>query len=344
MRWHAYEIYRLPPHKMPEQYHGRYAPSPTGLLHVGGARTALVAWCAARAAGGRFTIRIEDLDTARTVPNMAEALLQDLAWIGLDWDAGPDCGGVDEPYLQSMRHGQYAAALDELHRQGRLFPCNRSRKELRTLASAPHGRTAPYPRHLRPVNVMPHWYEQSKAAIRFRTDDGIIRFEDMLCGPQAEDVATEVGDFVLKRKDGVYAYQLAVVVDDLLMGITEVVRGQDLLHSTARQLLLFDALAGKRPRFAHVPLVVTAGGEKLSKRDEACTVAALRACGVDPAMVVGYLAWSLGLATESIPMKPHELVSIFSWSRIQPLKPWRLPNGFPAQLSRDVTLQTCAAS
>ena len=310
----------------------------------GGARTALAAWCAARKAGGRFTLRMEDLDAARVVPGMAEALLRDLAWMGLEWDSGPDRGGSRGPYKQSRRQGLYVVALDGLYRQGRLFPCNRSRKELRMLASAPHGTSTPYPRHLRPAYVVPHWYERRAAAIRFRVPDGVVRFDDLVCGTQAQDVAREVGDFVLRRKDGVFAYQLAVVVDDLHMGITDVVRGQDLLHSTARQLLLVDALGGIPPRYAHVPLIVTAQGEKLSKRDTVCTVATIRARGVEPDVLVGYLAWSFGLVPECIPMKPIELLATFSWSRIRRREPWTLAADFPAELSRTVTLHACTAS
>ena len=297
-------------------YHGRYAPSPTGRLHVGSARTALVAWLAARRAGGQFSLRMEDLDAPRVAPGAARTIEYDMKWLGLDWD-----GDVRK---QSNRHDRYQSALKQLYMDGHLFPCTLSRKELASIASAPHGRQAPYPSRLRPRHVAPGWFEQAapEAAIRFRVADGTLTFDDRVCGRQEEDVSAAVGDFVLRRKDGVYAYQLAVVVDDLDMGVTEVVRGQDLLHSTARQLLLIEALGGRRPRYAHVSLVVNANGEKLCKRDRQLTMAALRDCGVRSEEVIGYLAWSLGLLPDPRPARPAELVSAFRWSLLRTRGAW----------------------
>lgn len=317
---------------------GRYAPSPTGLLHVGSARTALAAWLSIRAQHGIFILRVEDLDGPRTVPGMAEAICTDLRWLGLDWDEGPDLGGPHVPYCQSERGAIYETALAHLHAAGRLFPCRVSRRDLLDVATAPHGSTGlpPYPASLRPLSLSPGWFEafceaEPDAALRFRVAPGPLTFEDRVCGSVTEDVAEAVGDFVLKRRDGAYAYQLAVVVDDLLMGITEVVRGQDLLDSTARQIQLIEALGGVQPVYAHVPLVVNAGGEKLSKRDAALTIQSLREAGVTPDQAVGYLGHSLGLLPEPMPYTAADLVPLFAWSSFHPAL-WRLSDDLPDRL------------
>ncbi|MXX96241.1 MAG: tRNA glutamyl-Q(34) synthetase GluQRS [Rhodothermaceae bacterium] len=321
-------------------YHGRFAPSPTGHLHVGSACTALVAWCAARHAGGLFTLRVEDLDVPRTVPGMKEIQINDLKWLGLDWDAGPDIRGPHEPYQQSLRQKYYQSALDRLYHQQMLFPCKLSRKDVQNLASAPHGHTAMYPRSLRPTDVRPGWYEEGgkEATIRLKVPDQRIKFFDQVCGLQEENVATTVGDYVLRRRDGVFSYQLAVVVDDLHMEITEVVRGQDLLGSTARQLLLVDALGGVRPSYAHSPLVLNAKGEKLSKRDESLSLAALRESGVPSRHLVGYLAWALGLLPEVRALSPIELLQYFDWSCMKGRSPCVLPENLAEVLTSNVTL------
>lgn len=319
---------------------GRWAPSPTGPLHLGSARTALVAWLSVRSRRGALVWRIEDLDPPRTVAGAAEAQLADLAWLGLDWDEGPrpdgphgtgasEVGGGETgphgPYRQSLRGDHYRRALERLHAAGRLFPCRRSRKDLEGLASAPHGDggTPPYPRSLRPERLEPHWFERlalaerPDAAIRFRVDPEPVRFIDRLRGEVEERVAETVGDFVLCRRDGLWAYQLAVVVDDLAMGIDEVVRGADLLASTGRQIQLARALGGPPPAYAHLPLVLNAGGEKLSKRDGGATLAELRAAGVPPERVVGWLAFTLGLLDLPRPVRPRELLPHFAWGRLR---------------------------
>ncbi len=313
---------------------GRYAPSPTGRIHVGNARTALAAWLSARSRGGAFVWRLEDLDPPRVVPGMAEAQIEDLAWLGLDWDEGPDVGGPQAPYVQSQRYAFYEDALKRLAEEERLFPCRLSRKDLQALASAPHGgEEAPYPASLRPSRLDPGWFDRLRnaerpgAALRFLVHDQPVPFTDRVYGPITERVDLAVGDFVLKRRDGLYAYQLAVVVDDLLMGIDDVVRGADLLASTARQIQLIEALGGAPPAYAHVPLVVNAGGEKLSKRDGGWTLRSLRESGVRPEAVTGYLAFSLGLLERPEPCRPGDLIPIFSWDRIAlaGCKDWVLP-------------------
>lgn len=327
----------------PDRPRGRTAPTPSGPLHVGNARTALLAWLSVRARGGTFVWRVEDLDPPRVVPGAAASALADLAWLGLDWDEGPDVGGPFAPYLQSERGPLYRAALDRLAAAGHLFPCRLSRKELAEIATAPHGSAgeAAYPRALRPAEPAADWYPRLRAggdpaaALRFRVDDGVVGFDDGIFCPQREDTAAAVGDFVLERRDGLFAYQLAVVVDDLAMGIDEVVRGADLLSSTARQILLIRALGGTVPAYAHVPLVVNPAGEKLSKRDRGLTLAELRAAGVESHALVGYLAWSLGLRDRPDAASPAELVAEqaggLDWGRIS-REPFALPEDLIAQL------------
>lgn len=305
------------------------------MIHAGNARTALAAWLSVRCRGGTFVWRVEDLDGPRVVPGLAAAQMEDLAWLGLDWDEGPDVGGPHAPYVQSERSDLYEAALRRLAAAGRLFPCRLSRKDLQAVSSAPHGaEEAPYPASLRPVNLEPDWFERlcgmarPDAAIRFRADEEEVSFTDRVFGRMTERVDQAVGDFVLKRRDGLYAYQLAVVVDDLAMGIDDVVRGADLLASTARQIQLIEALGGRPPAYAHVPLIVRSPGEKLSKRDQALTLRSLREEGARPEAVTGYLAFSLGLIDRPEPCRPADLISHFSWEKIGRAD-WALPEGPP---------------
>jgi len=305
------------------------------MIHAGNARTALAAWLSVRSRGGTFVWRVEDLDGPRVVPGLAAAQMEDLAWLGLDWDEGPDVGGPHAPYVQSERSDLYEAALRRLAGAGRLFPCRLSRKDLQAVSSAPHGaEETPYPASLRPANLEPDWFERLRgmarpdAAIRFRVGEETVSLTDRIFGSITERVDQAVGDFVLKRRDGLYAYQLAVVVDDLAMGIDDVVRGADLLASTARQIQLIDALGGTPPAYAHVPLIVKSQGEKLSKRDQALTLRSLREEGRTPEAVTGYLAFSLGLLDRPEPCRPAELISHFSWEKIGRAD-WVLPEGLP---------------
>jgi glutamyl-tRNA synthetase len=289
-----------------------------------------VAWLSVRSRGGELIWRIEDLDPPRTVPGAAAEQLADLAWLGLDWDEGPRPDGGGErgphgPYRQSLRGELYRRALARLDAAGRLFPCRRSRRDLQGLASAPHGAggTPPYPQSLRPELLEPGWFERldaaarPDAAIRFRIDEAPVRFADRVRGEVEERLAETVGDFVLRRRDGLWAYQLAVVVDDLAMGVDEVVRGADLLPSTGRQIQLATALGGAPPAYAHLPLVVNARGEKLSKRDGGATLAALRTAGVPPERVAGWLGYTLGLLERPRPASPRELLPLFAWKRLR---------------------------
>jgi glutamyl-tRNA synthetase len=302
---------------------GRYAPSPTGALHLGNLRTALLAWLFARAAGGSFVLRLEDLDRPRVRPGAAWQLLDDLRWLGLDWDEGQDIGGPLGPYIQSQREALYRAALGRLQAQGLLYPCYCTRAELARLASAPQGpgdEGSHYPGTCRTLTERERRAREAagrRPALRFRAPDSEIAFPDRIAGPIYENVARSVGDFVVRRSDGVIAYQLAVVVDDALMGVTQVVRGADLLGSTARQLALFDALGYPRPvEFAHVPLALDAAGERLAKREAAEGVAGLRQRGLDARQVVGALAASCGLWPEVEPATPADVLASFMPERI----------------------------
>lgn len=283
---------------------GRYAPTPSGRLHLGNARSAVLAWLWARALGGRFVMRVEDLDPGRSRAEHERDQLADLRWLGLDWDEGPDVGGPHGPYRQSERGDHYQAALARLS----TFECTCTRRELREATFAPHGREPVYPGTCRRGVSHP----QRPRAIRWCTPSGLVRARDVVMGTLDEDVATEVGDFVLRRSDGAWAYQLAVVVDDAAMGITHVLRGADLVASTARQVLLGTTLGLPIPIFAHVPLVLGPDGNKLGKRHGAPDLTRLREDGADPQRVVATLARSLGLVGADIErVRPAELVADF---------------------------------
>jgi glutamyl-tRNA synthetase len=308
---------------------GRYAPSPTGELHLGNARTALVAWLAARAAGGRFVMRIEDLDPPRIVPGAEDRILDDLRWLGVDWDEGPGVGGPHGPYRQSERDATFREALERLAAAGRLYACTCSRSRLKGLSSAPHGPASegpPYPGTCRDKGIALDLDARPRLggrvpALRFRVEPQAIAFDDAILGRSEQDVASEVGDFVVRRADGLYTYQLAVVADDAAMGISHVVRGADLLHSTPRQIALQRALGFPRPEYAHVPLVLGPGGERLAKRDRSAAIRAIRETGVPPERVVGELARSLGLLEGPGPARASDVVERFAWSRIS-REPW----------------------
>jgi len=298
-------------------HRGRFAPSPTGDVHLGTARTALAAWLAARAAGGAYVMRIEDLDGPRTIPGAEERILDDLRWLGLDWDEGPDVGGAHAPYRQSLRLARYDAAVEQLLADGRAFRCWCSRAEVARAAAAPHGPADDGPRYPGTCRVRATPPPRDRRpSVRLRVDPELVEFVDGVHGPYREDVAAAIGDFVIRRADGIPAYQLAVVVDDAAMGMTDVVRGDDLIGSTARQLLLYRALGALAPRFAHVPLVLGPDGARLSKRHGAIGIRALAERGRSSAEVVGLLASTLGLVPDGTACTPRDLVAGFSLARI----------------------------
>lgn len=291
----------------PFPYRGRFAPSPTGSLHLGLARTALLGYLRARSQGGRFVLRIEDLDGPRVVPGAAAEILAELRFLGIDWDEGPDVGGAFGPYVQSERFDHYDRAIAQLTQQGLIYPCTCSRKEI-ALASAPHGPAEfgpPYPGTCRDGPR-----RQGPAALRFRVPETLPSFVDAVSGERVE--AQAQGDFVVRRADGQYSYQLAVVVDDIAMQISEVLRGQDLSGCTGWQLALYDALGAPRPAFAHVPLLLDGDGKRLAKRDRATSVGALRAAGQSAAAIVGLLAASVGLVARGEQLLPDALIAGFS--------------------------------
>jgi glutamyl-tRNA synthetase len=289
---------------------GRFAPSPTGSLHVGNLRTALLAWLFARAAGSRFLMRVEDLDRQRVRPGCEEEQLADLRSIGIDWD-GP-------VVRQSERLELYDDALARLDGEGRLYPCYCSRAEIRQAASAPHGPSSEgvYPGTCRELTAAERAEREAagrRPALRLRADGERVEFEDGLMGASGE--ASD--DFVVRRNDGAPAYNLAVVVDDGAQGVEEVVRGADLLDSTPRQLLLARLLGLAAPRHVHVPLVFGADGSRLAKRHGSVTLADRRALGESDTQVLAWLAASAGLAGLGEEVGPSELVERFDPARIR---------------------------
>lgn len=301
---------------------GRLAPSPTGPLHLGNAAALLLAWLSLRSSNGTLVYRTEDLDSSRVVPGIADQQRRELEWLGLDWDEDDTLGGSHGPYLQSLRGQRYEAALRRLDAAGLLFPCALSRRDLADIASA--GGTASdspaggYPARLRPDHNEPGWLERILSgedrdnSVRLRVQDEVMNFNDLVLGPQGDNPALGSGDFVLRRRDSLFAYQLAVVVDDIEMGITEVVRGADLLSSTAGQLQLWHALSDREPSWAHLPLLLNDADVKLSKRDGGLELASLRAAGVSPERLVGWLAGTLGLRPSEAACRPAELLKDFS--------------------------------
>lgn len=278
-------------------YRGRLAPSPTGLLHLGHASTFLVAAARARDAQGTLVLRNEDLDRERSRPEFYRAMLEDLHWLGINWQEGPDVGGPYAPYSQSQRGASYLVAFQRLRNAGFIYPCTCSRKDLALAASAPHENGVLindeddpiYPGTCRPRPGPPESYlrnlPSSHSAVnwRFQVPDGeVVEFDDGHFGPQRFIAGHDFGDFLVWRRDGVPSYQLACVVDDTAMRITEVVRGADLLKSTARQILLYRALGLEPPLWYHCPLVTDASGERLAKRHDALAIRTLREQGKQP--------------------------------------------------------------
>jgi glutamyl/glutaminyl-tRNA synthetase len=264
-------------------YRGRIAPSPTGYLHLGHARTFWTAQQRARMHGGTLILRNEDLDSDRCKATYYDALIEDLRWFGFEWNEGPDCGGPHAPYHQSQRQSFYLELFEKLKTGGFLYPCACSRKDIQHALSAPHaGDEEPvYPGTCRAG--LQSTADAKRVSWRFRVPDGeVIRFVDGCRGSQEMIAGEHFGDFIVWRHDGIPSYQLAVVADDAGMGITEVVRGADLLVSAARQILLYRALGWNHPAFYHCPLVLDETGQRLAKRHDALSLRALRAKGVTP--------------------------------------------------------------
>jgi glutamyl-tRNA synthetase len=291
---------------------GRLAPSPTGAQHVGNARTYLIAWLAARSRGGRVVLRIEDIDSPRVKPGAAEQALDDLHWLGLDWDG--------DPVVQTERLPLYQSALHRLQAQELVYPCTCTRGDIEAAASAPHlDHEGPaYPgtcSHRTAVDAAS--LGDRPFAWRFRVADSPA-FVDGFRGPVSVDLHQTGGDFVVWKSSQTPAYQLAVVVDDAAQGVTEVVRGDDLVPSTPRQLLLYRALGLSAPSFTHVPLVVGPDGRRLAKRHGDTRLSTLRDAGVAPEALVGLLAWSCGWLPKIHPVAARDLLPLFRVESIPP--------------------------
>ncbi|MBM3998183.1 MAG: tRNA glutamyl-Q(34) synthetase GluQRS [Planctomycetes bacterium] len=298
---------------------GRLAPSPTGAQHVGNARTFLAAWLSVRSRGGRLILRIEDIDSPRVKRGADQQAIDDLAWLGLDWDEGPDRPGSVGPYYQTQRLAAYSEILDALRDAERIYPCTCSRSDVADAASAPHAGHEPpvYPGTCASRDARDaHSLEGRAYCWRFRVARGPSTFVDDLAGPVACDAARELGDFVIARSDERPAYQLAVVVDDRAMGVNEVVRGDDLVPSTFRQRGILDCLGWPAPRYAHVPLVVGPDGRRLAKRHGDTRLATFRNLGVSSDRLVGLLAWSCGWLDRPEPIAPRDLIPRFRWSSV----------------------------
>lgn len=281
---------------MTHELTGRLAPSPTGLLHVGHARSFLLAWWSVRARGGRLVLRLEDLDRTRVKPGLADACLRDLEWLGLDWD-----GAVE---YQDERRAELFECARRLERAGLAYACTCTRHEIELARSAPHAEehVALYPGTCRgryDSLEQARRHSGREPALRLRVEPGtLVTVEDVLAGPLTEDVSQAAGDFPITSRDGQVAYQLAVVLDDARQGVTEVLRGDDLLASTPRQALLQDLLGLGRPTWVHVPLVTDALGERLAKRHDALSLQALRERGVRADSLVAWIARSAGLEVQ----------------------------------------------
>ena len=296
---------------------GRFAPSPSGRMHLGNVYAALMAWLSVRSQGGRMVLRIEDLDDRCRRGRWDALLIDDLEWLGLDWDEGP--------VYQSDRRNRYERAFEALRAQGLLYPCFCSRAELH-VASAPHASdgTPIYAGTCRGLSAedVARRRTERPGAWRLRVPDaddprGDVAFTDRVYGPQHETLARDCGDFLVRRSDGVFAYQLAVCVDDAEMGVNEVVRGRDLLGSSARQMYLQDLLGLPHPAYAHVPLLVTADGRRLSKRERDCDLGELRARFGTPEALLGMVAHAAGIAPDARPRSAGDLVELFSWEAVR---------------------------
>jgi glutamyl-tRNA synthetase len=296
---------------------GRFAPSPTGYLHLGNARTALLSWLQVRAAGGKFLLRVEDLDTGRCRQDYVDSLFRDLEYLGLTFD--------EAPVFQSQRGAQYEEALSTLREKGLVYPCLCSRAEIARMASAPHGPFDDGPRYpgtcrRRTPDEVNARAQQRAKAYRFLAPSSPLGFVDGLFGPLSSNVQEDTGDFVVFRQGQGASYQLAVVVDDAASGISHVLRGEDLLSSTARQLALYQALEKKAPDFVHVPLVLGENRQRMAKRHGASSVKGLREAGVPAEKVLGLLAFWSGLS-DGQPVSARELIGVFALEKVSKQAP-----------------------
>lgn len=301
-----------------QQPRGRFAPSPTGRMHLGNVYCALLSYLSVKSKGGDWVLRIEDLDPQRSKPDYARWIEDDLHWLGLDWDEGGTKGGAYAPYYQSERSDYYASLFQSIASQ--TYPCFCRRADL-LAASAPHasdGRVL-YAGTCKALssNEIAERLQKQNPAIRLQMPHQVMDFTDGLYGYQSVDLQDFYGDFVLRRTDGTYAYQLAVVADDAAMRITEVVRGNDLLSSTPAQLYLYQLLGLQAPSFTHVPLLMSSkSGERLSKRDGSLSMQALRDRGANPEQILGMLAHKVGLLPSEEPISAKDLIPLYDVSKL----------------------------
>lgn len=287
---------------------GRFAPSPTGRMHLGNVFSALLSWLSARAQGGTWLLRIEDIDPQRSRHEYADMLMDDLQWLGLEWDG--------KPCWQSQRGDIYARYLQQLTDAGLIYPCYCTRADI-LATQAPHesdGRVV----YKGTCRNLPPGARKGPAALRMKVPDegrGIVTFTDGHYGTHTVDLTTQCGDFIVRRKDGAWAYQLAVVVDDSLMGINEVVRGRDLLLSSPQQIYLAQQLGFTPPRFTHLPLLCNTAGQRLSKRDKSLDMGCLRQ-RFTPNQIIGLLAHAAGLQSTPDAVSAQSLVKTFSWNKV----------------------------
>lgn len=305
---------------------GRFAPSPTGRMHLGNVFCALLSWLSVRSRGGVWLLRIEDLDPQRSRPEYAARIEDDLHWLGLDWDEGGTRGGPDGPYFQSLRSDIYEEYLSRLWHQGLVYPCYCTRADIMA-TQAPHesdGRVVYAgtcrPEHLRGTDAPKAMTDGAGPLpegrkLRLWVPDRTVSFRDGHYGEQRVNLESHCGDFLLRRADGAWAYQLAVVVDDALMGVTEVVRGCDLLLSTPQQIYLSQLLGFREPAYCHHPLLENSSGQRLCKRDKSLDMGFLRQ-HFRPEEIVGQLAFLCRLTDRPEPLSAAELVSVFDWNKV----------------------------
>lgn len=297
---------------------GRFAPTPSGRLHLGNMLCAMLAYLSARSQGGRFLLRIEDVDVPRCPRRLAQQCIEDLEWLGFTWD--------EAPVYQSERTALYRSAMETLQQGGHVYPCFCTRAQLMSLAAPNLGDTQVIYQRTCASLTAEEAAERAKTrapAMRLRVPDENVAFTDGFFGPVEENLARDCGDFILQRSDGLFGYQLAVVVDDALQGVTEIVRGRDILSATPRQLYLQRLLGYPQPDYVHIPLLMDAQGRRLAKRDKDLDLSAL-AQRFTPEDMLGFLAFSVGLLEEIRPMTLEALLPLFDWNKLSH-EDWRLP-------------------
>jgi len=297
---------------------GRFAPSPSGRMHLGNIYSAVLSWLSARSRSGEWILRIEDLDRQRCRPEYAAQIEDDLLWLGLEWDEGGSRGGSSAPYYQSLRTDIYQHELDKLYDMGLLYPCFCTRADIMA-ASAPHASDGQpvYSGHCRNLSEEERIRMRivKKPAIRIRVPDADSSFNDGHYGLQTCNILHDCGDFIVQRADGNFAYQLAVVTDDALMGVTEVVRGSDLLQSTHQQIFLFRQLGYPVPHFSHLPLLLSESGARLAKRDKAADMGNLR-IRFSPEELLGIIGFNAGIIDKRQAVSLDELTAEFDWDKL----------------------------